>query len=300
MSKPPSIPGRGSKASKIDVPESSSESQKTTGSDRKASPRQSPSEVLANLPPAKQGPLGKRPRADSAAPPSKRIRTAIVRAGDLVGASMSSDPAPTPDAPQPATEGSGRGGDIHGTVNDAVRAFVSQALKDGGLDHLDESLLKFASVDEYRELAHAAIDTKEETQKGARLARLGVRVADLTQPQCKRFVDAVVGLKDEAARAVALAPLGVAMKSLSDSQQGRLVDSAIGIEHERDKALALAGLGVGIAHLNDSVRERFVAAASGIKDEKYRALAMAGVGAGMAAMTNLNETGSRDGTPERG
>lgn len=300
MSKPPSIPGRGSKASKVDVPDSSSESQKPVGSDRKTKPRQNPSEVLANLPPVKQGPPGKRSRADSAAPLPKRIRTAIVRAGDRVGTSMPTDSPPTPAAPQPATEGSVRGDSVHETVKNAVRAFVSQALKDGGLDHLDESLLKFASVDEYRELADAAIDTSEETKKGARLARLGARVADLTELQRERFVDAVVGLEDEAAKAEALQPLGVAMESLSDPQRGRLVDSAIGLTHERDKALALAGLGVGIAHMSESQHKRLVEAASGIEDERYRALAMAGVGAGMAAMTNLSETESRNGTPERG
>lgn len=302
MSKPPSIPGRDSKASKVDVPESSSESQKPAGSDRKAKPQQSPSDLLANLRPARQAPLGKRPPADAAAaaPTPKRPRKAIVRAGDLDSASLSTDPAPTSGAPRPSTEGSARGDSVHGTAKNAVQAFVSQALKDGHLDHLDGSLLQFASVDEYREFVNASINTSEEVQRGARLARLGVRVADLTEPQRERFIKAVVGLNDEAAKAVALAPLGVAMKSLSDLQQGRLVDSAISLTHERDKALALAGLGVGIAHLTAPQHERLVAAATGIKDEKYRALAMAGVGAGIAAMTNLSETGSRDGTPERG
>jgi hypothetical protein len=302
MSKPPSIPGRGSKASKVDVPESSSESQKPAGPERKAKPQQSPSDLLANLRPARQGPLGKRSSDDATAapPPSKRPRKGIVRTGAPGGTSLSTDATPTPGAPQPATEETVRGDDIRETVGNAVRAFISQALKNGHPDHLDESLLKFASVDEYRELANAAIDTDEETQKGARLARLGARVADLTEPQRERFIDAVVGLKNEAARAEALEPLGVAMGSLSDLQQGRLVDSAIGLKYERDKSLALAGLGAGIAHLTESQRKRIIEAATGIEDEKYRALAMAGVGAGMAAMTNLSETGSRDGTPERG
>lgn len=295
MSKPPSISGRDSNTPKVDGTDSSAESQKPDVPEQKPSPKQNPSGVLANLRPASEGPLGKRSLAGAASPPAKRTRNAIVRPGDLGGASAPTDPAPVAGAPQPATtEGSARRDDIHETAKKAVRALVSKALKDARLDDLDGPLLEFVSQDEYRDLADAAIDTKDEAKRGARLARLGGRLADLTEPQRERFVDAVVGLNNESTRATALASLGVSMKSLSElrPQQDRLVDSAIGIKDEREKALALAGLGVGIAHLTEPQRKRFVAAAAGIENERYRALAMAGMGAGMAGMTNLSETRS--------
>lgn len=291
MSKPPSISGRDSGIPKIDG-ESSSEAEKPVEPEQKTRPTQNPSGVLANLRPASKRPLG------GAAPSSsKRVRKALVQGGDLGGASLSADPAPLSGEPPAATEESARGDDIHGTVKTAVRAFLRQALKDARPDNLDERLLGFVSVDEYRDLADAAIDTGDEAKRGARLSRLGARLADLTEPQRERFVGAVINLKDESVRAMALAPLGVAMESMSDAQQGRVVDSAIGIRHEREGALALAGLGAGIAHLSEPRRKRLVEAAAAIKDERYRALAMAGVGAGMAGMTSLSESGGRDGTP---